>query len=203
LALKEVIMLIAPFMPFVCEFLFQNLKDEHDADSIHLEIISQSKSFDEKIIQKNEWLKKVISQASSLRQEKGIRLRQPLAKLELRGKSIKLSTEELEILKTETNVLNVELCQGKGAEIILDTQITPQLKYLGTLRDIKRQIQNLRKNTQCQLSDVVEIMIEIKDFPLEKFKSEIEKETKARILSTIESPDNEFKSPEFSLYLKK
>lgn len=203
LALKEVVALIAPFMPFASEFLFQNLKSGRDADSIHLEIISQPKFFDEKIIQKNDWLKKIISQASSLRQEKGIRLRQPLAKLELKIKQLKLSQEELEILKKETNVLEVMQSQGKGAEVSLDTKITPELKHLGTLRDIKRQIQNLRKNAMCQLYDVVEMAIEIKDFPLEKFKSEIEKETKTCIAPKIASPDNEFIGPKFSLYLKK
>ena len=202
-ALKNTIALIAPFMPFVAEFLFQNLKDAKDAESIHLAILGEPKNFDPSIIQRNDWLKKVISQASSIRQENGIRLRQPLSKLELRTKKLALSQEELEILKNETNVLEVAQSQDKGAWVSLDTKITPELKNLGFLRDIKRQIQNLRKNAGCQLSDVVDIAIEAKDFPLEKFKSAIEKETQVRILAKIDSPDKELKNHELSISLKK
>ncbi|OGY24882.1 MAG: isoleucine--tRNA ligase, partial [Candidatus Woykebacteria bacterium RBG_13_40_7b] len=86
--------LTAPFLPFISEEIYQNLTRE---ESVHLVSFPASK---EKFINKKleldmEQVRQVVEAGHSLRKEKGIKVRQPLAKLSY-GKKINKMSGDLE-----------------------------------------------------------------------------------------------------------
>lgn len=84
----------------------------------------------------------IVAEALKLRAAAGIKVRQPL--LELRIKNHELIRQEaiLELIKEEVNVKKIEF----GSELRLDTKITPELKEEGMIREIVRNLQEMRKD---------------------------------------------------------
>jgi len=132
--------LLAPFMPFLTEDLYQNLRVDEDPDSIHLCDWPKAGEVDKKLLDEMQQMREIVEKGHSLRAQSGVRLRQPLARIEI---PLKLNEGLIAILKEELNVLEVV----EGKEIKLDTLITPELKAQGTMRDIIRLIQDLRKKS--------------------------------------------------------
>ena len=88
-------------------------------------------------------VRRVVSLGLEERAKAGIKVRQPLNKLKV--KSEKLKDEYIILIKDEVNVKEVSFEEKTANEVELDTEITPELKEEGDLREIIRQIQDLRK----------------------------------------------------------
>lgn len=149
--------LLAPVAPFIAEEIYKNLTGEL---SVHLMDfpVEDHKFLDETLISDMVLVRKITESAHAKRKEAGIRLRQPLAKI--RYKLDKRLTKELEkILEEELNVKNVEYNKSsiKEPELDLDTKITQELKEEGEVRELIRQIQNLRKEKGLTLSKKINI----------------------------------------------
>jgi isoleucyl-tRNA synthetase len=212
-ALLILVKVMAPFMPFSVEYLYQNLicqlANGQEPISVHLADFPVSVGLGRENLERADKIRQIISQVTSIRQQKGIRLRQPLNKLRV---GLKMSEEELEILRQETNVLEVESGEGKGREVELDTQVTPQLEQLGIVRDLKRQIQNLRRKANCRWDETVTLALGVPQGKgwIKRYYSEIEKETLTRIVSAlsvgkprIQTPDAQARFQDFDLKLKR
>jgi len=107
-----------------------------------------------------------------IRKTKQISTRQPLQKviISLSNPSL-LSDNFIEIIKTELNTKEAEINKIDGDLLVnLDTNISPELKAEGDMRDFIRQIQSLRKEAKLELTDKIKIMAPI--WPTE-FESEI------------------------------
>ncbi len=148
--LTTVCKLIAPFAPFVADYVYKNLTKE---ESVHLLDWPKSKSLtkDEKDILKNMIdVREVSEKTHAIRKESSIVLRQPLNSL---ATTYRFPVEFQNVLKDEINVKRVTL-----GDLIaeLDTTITPELKAEGEMRDIVRKIQEERKNLGTKLDELVE-----------------------------------------------
>ncbi|KKP77784.1 MAG: Isoleucine-tRNA ligase [Candidatus Nomurabacteria bacterium GW2011_GWC2_35_35] len=141
--LKNLAKLMAPFAPFAAEDIWLKLKNENDVESVHLESWP-SKTFKffsfgkSKILENMEVVRKVVTLGLEARQKAGIKVRQPLAKLEI--KNYKLDNEYETLIKDELNVKKIifekrsELKSSERSdlgEVLLDTKITPELKLEG------------------------------------------------------------------------
>lgn len=151
----ETSLLLAPFVPFFSEMIYQEIKNKNDKISIHLkDWPSPYEEFvNNEIIEKMEKVKHYAALSLALRQENKIKLRQPLKSLILKDQS--LEKEYLEILKEEVNVKEIKLDSSIESEIILDKEIDEALKEEGVLKEIKRKIQAFRQENKLQPKDKI------------------------------------------------
>lgn len=157
--LKTTSQLIAPFAPFIAEHVWQKLKLETDAESVHLAEWPKGQVLDSssEILAEMQNLRDVVSIGLKERQKSGMPVRQPLAMLKV--KNVNLQGEYLEILKDELNVKNVEMDNSIEGEVWLDMNITPELKKEGEYRELLRAVQDMRKKEGLMPSDEVVITL--------------------------------------------
>jgi len=163
--LAEFSKVMAPFVPFIAEALYKSLNGK---SSVHLEKwpTADKKLIDKKLLESMAEVRKLASLALAKRAELGIKVRQPLASLKVKGKSLKVKGQKelLEILADEINVKEVifdsKINSPTGGEIELDTVITPELKAEGVLRDFVRIVQDLRQEAGLNPKDIINLYIE-------------------------------------------
>ncbi|MDQ4075482.1 MAG: class I tRNA ligase family protein, partial [Chloroflexota bacterium] len=79
-ALKTLSLLLAPYVPFLAETLWQNLRTENDADSVHLAFFPEVEEalIDETLSEAVATVQKVVSLGHAARQQASVKVRQPL-----------------------------------------------------------------------------------------------------------------------------
>jgi isoleucyl-tRNA synthetase len=102
--------------------------------------------------------RELVTAALAERAKKGVKVRQPLAKLTL-GKGQKISDELRDLLAEEVNVKKVDFNPALTT-VQIDWEITPELKEEGLVREIMRNIQELRKNAKYTPEDKIIIYAE-------------------------------------------
>ncbi len=186
--LREVLLNLAkvsaPFLPFMAEDMYLRLKGEKE--SVHMEkwprikgpgllgmIMGNNKN--EEILEKMEETRGIVSLALEARSKANIKVRQPLAKLEVKGS---LAAEYLEVIKDELNVKEVISNPHLDSEIILDTNLTEELIEEGKMRDAVRAIQEWRKEKNLKPGEkaAYEVPEEQKEL-FNKFAEEIKRIT--------------------------
>ncbi len=162
---------LAPFIPFITEEIYQNLTGEK---SVHISTwpTFNKEFYDDKLEIEMYKAMNIASKAHSIRKEKGIKVRQPLASLTYGVAKLPQDIEE--IVALEVNVKKVIF--KKSAKIQLNTTITPQLQAEGEARELVRQIQQARKDALCRLDETV--TVELPTWP-KGFEDYIKKETLA------------------------
>lgn len=124
---------IAPFVPFMAENIYQNLVrnfDENAPLSVHLcdFPVADENYIDEKLEKGMEDVLKVVVLGRAARNKANLKNRQPLKRLIYNGKT-KLSQELQALIEDELNVKKLELSDG-SAEYI-NYIVKPQLRTLG------------------------------------------------------------------------
>jgi isoleucyl-tRNA synthetase len=168
--LLEFSKLVAPFTPFISEYIYQSLKGEKDAESVHLCLYPKSGLRDEALEEKMKKVREIIVLALAQRAEKGIKVRQPLASLKIKiqkspkqselatGQAkIKIDEELYNLVKEEVNVKEILFDDDLKEEVWLDTEITEELKNEGEIRDIVRQIQRIKKELNVEPKNKVSL----------------------------------------------
>lgn len=178
--LKETSKLLAPFMPFLADFVY---KDVTGRESVHLEGWSQVKDrqIDQRVIKSMQLVRDLVELGLSLRKENALKVRQPLAELiyQLKTKDAVVSLDLENILAEELNVkkvVNGEVLSKSGfavkenevAKIALNIQLTEELKQEGIARELERQIQDLRKKSKLRPGELVDIYYNTSDEKLEE-----------------------------------
>ncbi|MCX6813444.1 MAG: class I tRNA ligase family protein [Candidatus Azambacteria bacterium] len=162
LVLKEILektsRLLAPFTPFLAEYIYMELGNNN---SIHLADYpnANSKFIDIGLEFQMTLVKNISAQALALRAKAGIKVRQPLASLKIKSQKskVKINDELLNLIKEEVNVKEIIF----GDEIKLDTEITEELKVEGILRELARQIQELRRDGGLTPKDSILVFVKI------------------------------------------
>lgn len=188
--LKNLSKVMAPFAPFTSEDIWQKLKNNKDKESIHLEKWPKSGRVNISIIEEMNEARRVVTLGLQNRQKAGIPVRQPLSKIIINNKPLK--NEYIEIIKDELNIKEIEFKSlDKDTQIVLETNITEELKQEGNYRELVRVIQDMRKKSGLNPSDLVNLIIksskEGEEF-INKFKSEL---IKTVIVKEIKVEDND------------
>lgn len=162
--LNQLTKLLAPFVPFIAESIYQNIRLESDPLSVHLDSwpTEDTDCFDEKVIRQMKLVREIVEIVHGIRKEQGIRLRQPLNGLTVKLSDFDKSINDLAlILADEINVKEVTFAAGSTdkMEIFLDTVITSELKQEGQIRDINRAVQQLRREAGCELTHLVHLTV--------------------------------------------
>lgn len=153
--LIEVAKIIAPFVPFVAEEIWQALKTDDMKDSVHLAQWSELSLGNIVIIEKMMAIRQYISEGLQLRSDAGIKVRQPLQSITM-PLNDNIKDSYLELIKDELNIKEVKF----GKEFNLDTEITPELQAEGNMRELLRQIQSLRKSSGLEPHDEINLIIQ-------------------------------------------
>ncbi|MEI6494528.1 MAG: class I tRNA ligase family protein [bacterium] len=140
--LKELSKVMAPFTPFIAEEIYLKLKQENEPESVHLCDFPHAEEFDVKLIEDMMAARKLVELGLAARMSANIKVRQPLATLK-----IKTAVPEfyLSVIADELNVKKVEVDRTIEGEVWLDTELSPELIKEGQIRDLIRNIQELRK----------------------------------------------------------
>ena len=178
--LIELSKIIAPVTPFTAEYLYQGLfsyaKTSEGKESVHLEDWPKvnEKLIDKKLEEKMEKVREICSLALQKRAEKGIKVRQPLSKLQI--SNFKFQNELLDLIKDEVNIKEVVINEKLKEKIKLDTKITPELKEEGMVREFIRQIQALRKKAGLTPKNKIRVYYSENKNIVEKNKEQIKKQ---------------------------
>jgi isoleucyl-tRNA synthetase len=160
--LQQTARLMAPFTPFVADAIFRALTPGSDSApvSVHLERYPEPEGdgLDRELIRQMALVRRLAEDARSLREQRGVPIRQPLASAEVRGAEL---TEELAlVLAEELNVAEVHctLESGTGpANVSLDFELTPALRREGLVRSFTRQLQDLRRKSGLKAGEPVAV----------------------------------------------
>ncbi len=151
-ALLTLSKLTAPFIPFLSEEIYKKLSKARSYSSVHLEDWPKAdlKLVSKKLEQEMEKTRGIVAAALAERAKAGIKVRQPLRELQITGK---ISEELLGLIKEEINVKEIVF----GKELKLDIKITPELKEEGMIREVIRQIQEMRKKAGLKPQDKISV----------------------------------------------
>ena len=168
---------MAPFTPFFAEYMYSEVGG--DKESVHLEAWPEAGKVDAKLIADMNIVRTLSSKGLEARMKAKINVRQPLANLSSTIPSLKdLSPQLVELIKDEVNVKNISFDASLAVEVGLDTNITPELKEEGDVRELIRSIQDLRKEKGLSVGDKARITVPESNRALvEKYGAEIKKVT--------------------------
>lgn len=203
--------LMAPFTPFITEEIYLKMKKD-EKESVHLCDYPEAKIdlIDEELEDEMQEARDIVNLALAERQKVGIKVRQALSSLKVKeGKTgLKNKPELIDLIKDEINVKEVVFDLKIKEAIELDAKITPQLKEEGEVREVIRQIQQMRKEMKLVPEDTINVLYqksEIFDKLLVKNKENILREVLAKdfVLSSEELKEIELDGSKISLGIKK
>ncbi|NQV88499.1 MAG: class I tRNA ligase family protein [Parcubacteria group bacterium] len=189
--LRELSRLIAPFMPFMAEEIYQKVKDINGKESVHLEDWPEVDAQSIKDVLGGTDMKEVrriVSLGLEARAKAEIKVRQPLQKLTVKGDIIKGKKDLIGLILDEVNVKEVLFDIKLAEEVVLDTKINTELKIEGGIRDFIRSIQELRKKEKLNPKDDISLVVSVS----EKGKKFLE-ENKKEIMKTTQVKKIEYK----------
>jgi isoleucyl-tRNA synthetase len=182
--LEETSKMIAPYCPFVADYLWFNLGHNSSVHTENWTNFDENK-IDKLVLQKMEKTREVVELVLSLRKEMKIKVRQILGNVFV---SLKKDDFYEEILLSELNVKkfsntkldDMDFKQNLGFEVGLSRTLTKELIEEGNLRSLIRGINQFRKNNGLKKTDIVSVKVKGgKDLTeiLEKYKENLLKQT--------------------------
>ncbi|MAF43415.1 MAG: isoleucine--tRNA ligase [Parcubacteria group bacterium] len=193
--LFKLITISAPFIPFTTEAIYKNLiiskRSLHLTDWPKVNKGLINKNLNKKMDQ----VRQIVSLGLKARMKEGIKVRQPLGKLEVKSKELQYDKELLILIREELNVKEIAFNAKIKEEIKLDAKITQELKEEGQIREFIRYIQQMRK--KADLKPRHKILVQYSSDPslnnvLLKNKEFILKETRAKSLKEGKRPKQTF-----------
>ncbi len=210
--------LLAPFMPFLAEELYNNLviiAYPEAPESVHFCDFPKADEslIDEQLSADIRLAMKVSSLGRAARAQTGIKVRQPLDAAVIRVRS---EVEKTGLMRSEDQILeelNVKslvflaqdtppratvsaFCEDGELGVAVDTNITPELAKEGLTREIVHRLQNMRKTAGFEIADYIETYFVSDDYIKEVFtgfEAYIKHETLSREIYAGSPPEGAFK----------
>ncbi len=222
--LVELIKLMAPVTPFLTEDVYQNLVTsvlKEQPESIHL---TEYPHLDLKFLENSEELleqmqavREAVNLGQALRAQNKIKVRQPLGTIQIMADIDKKRNYDLDkwmqdLISEELNVKDVDLVEeigdvagwarmkseDKQIEISMDLNISEELRREGTVRELIRQVQNLRKEMGLKLGEKIKLAYATEDdelrIALDLLKAEFTQGVSADSVSLATTADKNWKS---------
>ncbi|MEO0004793.1 MAG: isoleucine--tRNA ligase [candidate division WOR-3 bacterium] len=173
-SLVTIVKLIAPFMPFLTEDIYQNLVrscDTQAPESVHLCFYPEPNPdmVNPVLEQEMNAIRNIVSLGHAAREKAQIKVRQPLPRMFVTLKDSELKHRlqpYLDIIKDELNIREVLILEPNAPvpsgtitqenndfTVALDRTLTPELEYEGLARELVRRVQILRKNAGFNVTD--------------------------------------------------
>ena len=161
--LLEFSKILAPFMPFLAERVFRSFAS-HDlargSESVHLQdwpLAGEISKEQADVLSKMRQVREFVSAGLLLRSNAGMKIRQPLGKMTVNAD---LSIPYLSLIQDELNVKSASFIGGQEEKTLLDTTLTPELVEEGTVRELLRAIQDLRKRAGLKPGQMVSLIVD-------------------------------------------
>jgi isoleucyl-tRNA synthetase len=166
--------LLAPFMPFLAETMYQNLAKSVSSeapDSVHMTDypVAETECIDSNLSTAMRLAMKVSSIGRAARAQAGIKVRQPLSRALVAGVNSQEKnglTGLLDAVMEELNVKGIEFAEDEKAlpegavavtegplTVAVDPVLTPELADEGLVREITHRIQGLRRSAGFEIAD--------------------------------------------------
>lgn len=188
--LRELAKVMAPVMPFYAEYLYRAVREEAEPESVHLCDWPKNREVNGVVLVEMEFTRKTISSALEARTKANIKVRQPLQLLKVKYPLDKKVTDYVNLILDEVNVKQVVTDLSITGEVFLDTNITPELKAEGDVREFMRAVQEMRKAAALEPADVITLTITGRDTSvalLRQFEPIILKTVGARSMTFAET----------------
>jgi isoleucyl-tRNA synthetase len=145
---------MAPAMPFYAEYLWQAVKEDDDAESVHLAAWPTGGTVDEDILENMAQTRAVVTAALEARTKAGLKVRQPIAAV-----TGPVAPEALQaVILDELNAKSYTVAEGE--EVAIDATLTPELLAEGAVRELMRAVQGRRKAEGLAPEDVIELTVQ-------------------------------------------
>lgn len=188
--LTQLSLIMAPLTPFLSEELYRKLTG---GESVHLCDWPEAGHINEMVILDMTYLRGAVTLGLSVRAKAQIKVRQPLESAIIFNafKEDSNLSLYLDIIKEELNVKSVTVStsgevfnvddlhnnpgfaseQGGSVNVLLDLEITPELRSEGTMREVVRNIQQARKAAGLEVDDRIKLWLSTSDSELQKVLS--------------------------------
>ena len=182
--LTELAVLLSPFMQFISEELFTNLTGDVSVQLASWPVFE--KVSDMSVITDMEVVRQIVEVGHRVRKENKLKVKQPLAAADVTvPTSLEFKTEEYKVqyeslIKAELNSkqLNIQYDNTVTAiTVTFDTNLSDELILEGELREVLRQIQQLRKDQGVKVDEKIKVTVP------EKFKP-YEEQIKRKVLAS-------------------
>jgi len=161
---------MAPAMPFFAEQLFLGVKEENDAESVHLTNWPEGGEVDADLLSEMDNTRAVVSAVLEARVKAQIKVRQPIASVS----GPELGTELQQVVLDEVNAK----VYAVSDTVSIDAVITKELQVEGDARDFIRAVQDLRKKSGLEANNDVVLTVQASsegEAVVTTFKEEIQK----------------------------
>ena len=151
------VQLLAPFNPFISESIYRNLTGQ---ESVHLSDWPKAKKLskeDLQLIEDMKLVRKIVELGLSQRKTAGVKVRQPLRLATVT--SLSLSDDLTQLIKDELNIKNIKWEKGDELSVVLGLNLDSELIAEGQMREIARQVQDLRKLKNARLDQHINIIL--------------------------------------------
>lgn len=202
---------LAPWAPFVSEEIWQAVVDTTQLPaSVHLSDWPSLGAINGSLLEGMASARTIITEALAQRAKAGVKVRQPLATLQVFGDDA--LKPFCDIIMEEVNVKQVKLTKpsSDGSLCELDTNLNEALRQEGLVRDIIRHIQSARKSAGLMVDDRIALDLSGGDTlkaAIKAFNSLIKQETLSTKLGDVDDPtyaaDVQLAGETLSLRLKK
>jgi isoleucyl-tRNA synthetase len=159
--LNSLALVMAPVMPFFAEEIYQQVKSEDGAESVHLCVWPKvnKKKIDKDLEEKMTEIRNIVNLALAERIAKGIKVKQPLAVLKIKHDHAKIAKDQglLGLIKDEVNIKEIIFDSNIEKEVELNTNITEELKMEGIKREILRTGMEIRKGLGLSRHHIVNL----------------------------------------------
>ncbi len=160
-ALKTLITVAAPFMPFTTDAIWQNLRRPEDKESVHLEDFPavNEKRRDKSLEFRMASVMSAVSIGRALRSQYNIKMRQPLGKAELVTRNLdekNALVEMADIIREELNVK--ELIFSDNEEALIEYEVKANFRVLGKElgKDMKAAAARIAALSHDEIRSVIE-----------------------------------------------
>ena len=156
-ALKTTAQMLAPFTPFVADEVYRNLSAGAGADSVHLSdwpAVDEA-AIDQQLSADMSRARRIVEMGHKERDRANLKVRQPLAGAAVPGPQLEPELEA--IVLDELNLKSLIYVAPESREVVLDTQLTPELRREGLAREVVRRIQGARKDAGYNIEDRIEV----------------------------------------------
>jgi isoleucyl-tRNA synthetase len=202
-ALADISKMMAPFAPFIAEYMHRDLVG---GESVFLSGWPEARvKTDEKLEKQMGLVKEIVEQVNAARDEAGIKLRWPVEKIVVDTKEDLKAVSDVICRMTNAKAVEFSGKEPKNAIkkefsagiVMLSRDRSQQMVEEGLIRDLLRQIQDMRKKAGLKVSEEIKLRISTdKDFAkvVEKFKETIKSETTSKSVDVSVDKPQTFKT---------